>query len=650
MESNTKVLLALPIENTGEGEADDVTITAVSLTSGTRELPASLPTVLGSIAEDQRKVVQLRFDVPGLNASTTYDLTADGTYRPARDKDDLKHFTVKLKIQVPPIGPGSAPAGTNSGPTHKTSGPYPSIPNPPQGNENENLPPTPESTPQTLNPKTPTGASVQDPGITSYPGTAKGSASVGFVFNTETGGVSGNFPPDASAVSSGSSSNVVLATANVYIKYSKDGGKTFTTISDVSTVFGDQPGGGYCCDQVVHYIPSIDRFVWLIQTKQKLDPKGNVTAANAERVAWAKPSDIAANFNTAWTWFDVTSTFLGLGNDSLDYPDLSPSNGFLYMSTDDQAKGGLVVARISFADMQKPAGSNVSWSFTDPTKATMAAGSHLTQNARATMYWAGHNTTKSMRVFSWPDSSGSYSWNDVDNTSYTNTGSSYTSESPDSQYWLDPRPKTDNVVGAAVKQSLGALGGPPPPDQLWFAWNAGRDSNFSQPYVRMLFVDNQAFKNVGEFETWNSDYAFAYPALAVNSVTSEVAMSLIWGGNDKYYVNNAVGFPQDFVLYLTTGSNVTFTANPANVTPAGSCDDVSGGTVKGRCTRSGDYLSARQVGSSNGVFGTLAYEVVAVDATKSTDCLKAPGCVQNVHWVEWGRPGDVNPSPPPPIK
>ena len=164
----------------------------------------------------------------------------------------------------------------------------------------------------------------------------------------------------------------------------------------------------------------------------------------------------------------------------------------------------------------------------------------------------------------------------------------------------------------------------------------------------MLFVDDQNFNNVGEFETWNSDYVFAHPALAANSPTAEVAMSLMWGGGGNNYMNHAAGFPQDFLLYITTASNVTFTANPANVTPAGSCNGASGGLVSGRCTRSGDYLSLRRVGNSSGLFGTVGYEVDLVDSTKSTDCLKAPGCVQNERWVIFGRPGDVSPTAPPP--
>ncbi len=109
-------------------------------------------------------------------------------------------------------------------------------------------------------------------------------------------------------------------------------------------------------------------------------------------------------------------------------------------------------------------------------------------------------------------------------------------------------------------------------------------------------------------------------------------------------MNHAAGFPLDFLLYITTSSNVTFTVNPAGAT---GCDDASGGKVSGRCTRSGDFLSVRRVGTNSGLFGTLAYEIDLVDSTKSTDCLTAPGCLQNVRWVEFGRPSDVFPSRPP---
>ncbi len=631
VENNTKLLIALPLDNNGKDEAREVTIREARVPGATRELPATLPLLVGNIAPDGRTVVQLRFDVPGLDPSHKYELEVDGHYRSHRNGDREREFHYRAELLIPPIGPGSSTSTTKQGTTHQTKGPYPALPQPPQGESNEQRPPTPQGTPQTVHPPTPNQAQVMD-----Y---SKGGAAVGFVINSQTNGVATSFPPDPSAVSPAGASNLVMGSGNLYIKYSTDGGTTFTTINNLSTVFGDQPDGGYCCDQVLHYIPSIDRIVWVIQTNQKKDSKGNVTGPNSQRVAWAKPADIAANFYTAWTWFDVSSTFLGLGNDWLDYPDLSTSNGNMYLSTDDVTKNGLVVARITYADLQLPGGSNISWGFTDPTKSTAAVGGHLTQNAAGTMYWAGHNSTSQARIYWWPDNSGTYSWTDVTNTSYSN--SDYTSEGPDGQYWLDPRNKPDAVLGAAFKPSTGRQQAT---NQIWFAWTAARDSNFKQPYIRMLWVDDQKFNNVGEFETWNSDYVFAYPALAVNSATSEVAASMLYGGNDKYYMNTVVGFPLDYLLYIVTGSNVTFTVNPVGAT---ACDDASGGKVKGRCTRSGDFLSVRRVGTNSGLFGTMAYETNLVDSTKSTDCLKTPGCLLNERWVEFGRPSDIPKHPSP---
>lgn len=632
----SELLVALPIQNAGNSTAFRVVVTQIQLAQGRLDAP-TLPAQLGAITPDDSPVINLRFFVPGLVPASTLQLQIQGRFFDANPNvDDYRDFRIQTTLQVPAAAPGSAPIGTNTGATKATQGPYPSLPQPPQTEDNEFRAPTPLGTPRLLFLPTATGTPVQNPG--------GAGAAVGFVINTQSGGIANRFPPDPSAVGSGGSSNVVLATGNLYIKYSTDGGATFTTISDLSTVFGDSPDGGYCCDQVVHYIPSIDRLVWLVQTNQPKDAAGNVTGHNSLRVAWAKPSDIAANFNTAWTWFDVSSTFLGLGNDWLDFPDISTANGHLYVSVDDTKVGGLVVARISYADMQLPGGSTVTWEFTHPGDSKSAVSSHLTQNASDTMYWAGHNSTSQLRIFRWGDNSNTYSWVDVNNTNYSK--SDYTSKAPDGQYWLDPRPKGDSIIGAVRQPIIGFVppGQPSPPDQLWFAWDAGRDVTFQQPYIRIAKIDTQAFNNVGELEVWNSNYSFAYPALNANPSSGEVAISLMWGGGGNNYMNNAVGFLGDFVVYNTTSSNVTFTADPTTAT---GCDDASGGLVSGRCTRSGDYLSVRRVGTASGLFGTLGYEINLVDATKSTDCLVAPGCLQNVRWIEWGRPNDVNPEPPP---
>jgi hypothetical protein len=650
-----QLLIALPIRNGGDTTAIDVRVVSAQI-AGARIVTRIAPSLpLGDVPAEERAIVDLQAVAARLEPGTSYRLRVEGLYSDpsiARDPNNVRPFHLETTIAVPRSAPGSAIANSINLVTQVTNGPYPAIPPTPNlRGENEDGPPTPIGPPRAPFTTTPTGTAPQALNLASYPGTAgAGAAAVTFVRNSGSNGVAVNFPPDPSASASGGPSNLVVATANLYVKYSTDAGATFTTINDLSTVFGDNPDGGYCCDQVMHYVPSIDRIVWLIQTNQPTDAKGNPNGPNALRVAWARPSDVVANFNTAWTWVDLRSSLLGFGNDWLDFPDLSTSSGFLYAAVDDVTRGGLVVARISFADLAKPGGGSITIEWTDPANGQEAYASHLVQNAGGTMHWAGHVSTSKLRVVSWADSSNQYSWSDLEHNSYSK--SDYTSKAPDGQYWLAPKPKGDAIIGAVRKPFLGIVppGGTAPPSELWFAWDAGRDSTFKQPYIRIVKVDEGARTALGLHDIWNDSYTFAYPALAANQVTSEVAVSLMWGGGGSF-MNHAAGFPLDFVVWITTASDVTFTADPTKVTPAGSCVDASGGAVAGRCTRSGDYLSTRRVGASSGLFGTLAYEPRLVDPSKSTDCLTAPGCRLDVRYVEFGRPGDTSTGDgePPPI-
>jgi hypothetical protein len=634
VENGTVLLVALPLTNAGDSDALNVQVSDIKLQQGRLENSIHLPLSLGTITSEDHAVLNLRFAVQKLDPKKTYYLFIEGRYKStavAKNGNDSRSayslFKILTKIQLPPPAPGSNTVGSNTGSTHKIQGPYPALPQPPQTEGNEERAPTPIGSPSLLFPTTTSNTGAQDPKISSFPGITPTGA-VGFIINSGSNGVANRFPPDPSAAGSGSSSNVVMMTGNLYVKYSTDGGATFTTITNLSTVFGDSPDGGYCCDQVVHYVPSIDRMVWLIQTNQPTDAKGNPNGGNRLRIAWAKPADIAANFNTAWTWFDVTSGFLGLGNDWLDYPDLSTSNGYLYASVDDVTVGGLVVARISYADMQLAAGSTVHWDFTHPADARSAVASHLSQNAARTMYWAGHDDNSHLRVFSWADGASSYSWSaPKQHNDYAN--SDYTSKAPDGQYWYAPRPKGDNITSAVHR-----------PGELWFAWTAGRDKNFPQPYVVIAELNDSNFNVVSELQVWNPDHTYAYPALAVNSATSEVAISLMWGGGGLHYMNHAVGFLGDFVVWNTTSSDATFVLDSTLPGITG-CDDASGGLVKGRCTRSGDYLSLRRVGNNSGLFGTAGYEIKLVDPKLSTDCVTAPGCNQDERYIEFGRPHDI---------
>jgi hypothetical protein len=76
---------------------------------------------------------------------------------------------------------------------------------------------------------------------------------------------------------------VVFATANWSAAYSTDG-INFKAL-DPTKIFPDD-AIGFCCDQIVQYVPSIDCFVWLLQ-------------GTGYRLAIASPSAIINSNGTA---------------------------------------------------------------------------------------------------------------------------------------------------------------------------------------------------------------------------------------------------------------------------------------------------------------------------------------------------------------
>jgi hypothetical protein len=110
-------------------------------------------------------------------------------------------------------------------------------------------------------------------------------------------------------------------------------------------------------------------------------------------------------------------------------------------------------------------------------------------------------------------------------------------------------------------------------------------------------------------QIWNNNFAFAYPALATNACTGEIGLSLEYGGNGNYE-NHVVGFWGDFIVYITSSSNV--------------------GT-----TRFGDYVTIRQdptPGLNGAFFDAFGYGLNSVPPPGT-------GTRTDVRYVVFGRGG-----------
>jgi hypothetical protein len=216
------------------------------------------------------------------------------------------------------------------------------------------------------------------------------------------------------------------------------------------------------------------------------------------------------------------------------------------------------------------------------------------------IFWAGHNNTSSMRVFSLAEGSGTYFWRDVSISSWPNNALS--SITPDGQNW---------VAGAGGFPGNDIIGSTRVDNQLWFAWTASSNNNFQQPHVEIAVLDrNNSFNVLQRLQIWNNSYGFAYPSLATNACTREVGLSLEYGGPADFE-NHVVGFWGDFVVYVMTGSNV--------------------GT-----TRFGDYVTIRQqprtATNRGNLFNAFGYGLVNPAPPR--------GASTDAHYELFGRPGD----------
>jgi hypothetical protein len=575
----TMLVAAVPIMNTGTAAAQNVQVTALSLTTATLTSP-SLPADLGTIPAGGLEVLDTTFSGAFVPLGS-YALSVEGTFAVA---GTTYCFALGTTLTVPPAAPGSGTLGSLTVPANQVSGapfpPQPREPQPPVHGSRWTVPtgpfvpgvPTPDST---FVQPAPAVTALDEFAALAGPIVFRRNDGVGF-----TSGVSTIAEPSGGASGGG----VIFVTANWRAAYSTDGGNTFTPLNP-TTIFPND-AVGFCCDQIVQYIPSIDRFVWLIQ-------------GNGYRLAAASPAQIISSGGTAWTYWNLTAQVFGQPNGTgMDYPDLSVGNNQLYMSWDvgwpacpAGCRAGFQVARTSFAGIQ--AAGTITIEFTDPPDGPMAWGSHLMQDTADEIFWAGHNSNSQMRIFSLAENSNTYFWRDRGVSSWANNALS--SITPDGMNWL---------AGSGGFPGNAVIGATRSGNQLWFAWNAGTNSSFQRAHIEMAVFDRgNNFNKTQQVQIWNNDYAFGYPSLSTNTCTGEIGLSFEFGGGGNYE-NHVVGFWGDFVAYITTGSNV--------------------GT-----TRYGDYVSIRRspptVADPGNLFAAFGYGL-------------SSGTAPDVRYVSFGRP------------
>ena len=126
----------------------------------------------------------------------------------------------------------------------------------------------------------------------------------------------------------------------------------------------------------MQYVPSIDRFVWLLQ--YWFDSASH----NKLRLITFHPRDLTSSGPRTYLYIDIRSTDLALNN-ILDAGDLAVGDKHLWLSVNNKDTG-LIVMQFPFSALDT-AGTFTYW-HTDPKIGTPAYLSRVAQNSGDTAY------------------------------------------------------------------------------------------------------------------------------------------------------------------------------------------------------------------------------------------------------------------------
>ncbi len=381
-----------------------------------------------------------------------------------------------------------------------------------------------------------------------------------------------------------SNEDVVFYTGNWYAAISLDGGQTFLFV-DPSRSFPDPPGMTFCCDQVVHYIRKIDTFVWLLQYSP------NAGGENVQRLAFATTADARAG---RWRIFDITPQSVGRPGLFLDYPDLAVGTNMLYVTMNGfrgNTWQATILVRLPLSGIRS---GNIT---AQHTVSTSNFNFRVAQHCGTRAFWAAHQNTSTLRVYTWDESAAAPTFRDVAVARWSL--GPFTSQTPDGRNWMR---RADNRLTGATKRS----------GEIWFAWTsgAGGANNRPNPFVQIARINSNNFALIENINLWDATSGTCFGALSTNS-RNEVGASYMIGGGG---LNGR--FPTHVVGILTgTRREVTTFASTR-----GPVDQ-----------KWGDYLTVRRHYPNTRLFSATGYTLQggagASDATPN--------------YALFGRSGDV---------
>lgn len=298
------------------------------------------------------------------------------------------------------------------------------------------------------------------------------------------------------------SSTAILVTGNWFASWSPDAGSTWQHL-DPFTLF-PSTGAGFCCDQMVLYVPKVRLWIWLLQYSE------NTNGENIVRLAVSRTGGLGP-----WQWWDLSPTDLSSAwsGQWFDYPDIEVSDDHLWISLNLFAGNQwtrAVVVRYPLRQLSRAQPvDRRHWS------STTVGSLRFTAGAESAMWFAGTIAHLGvLRLFRWDDAEDDVTSWDVQVSDWNNRD--YSSACPDGTNWLDRL--DDRVTGAWRAAS-----------RLGFLWSAGKSAGRPHPFIRGVVIDEESLELVHEPDLWSDQGAWAYPASAPHR-RGGVGLAAFFGG------------------------------------------------------------------------------------------------------------------------
>jgi hypothetical protein len=281
---------------------------------------------------------------------------------------------------------------------------------------------------------------------------------------------------------------------------------------------------GFCCDQEVVYDAQRDVYLLL-----QLDYTSEGAATNGLALSIARGST-----PTAWCTYKFAGAIGGGATDTPDFPKIALANNNAYVTWNDYppnagfARAGL--ARFPLDSLASCAGFSYNF-ITRTTEFTFAlsqAKSSLDQ-----FYWVsnwfldGTTNGSNMRIFWWPENSGSYFF--VTRAINAYTFGNVSCGSPNWCSRLDPRYESVIITRAEYRAlANSAFAG----DSIMEIATSAGPSGFSsgKNYVVYNYFKLNSLTYIGNDQTFSTSTNFAYPGCGVN-VQGHVGCALAEGTN-----------------------------------------------------------------------------------------------------------------------